>query len=371
MLSYAQLTTPTTETEAQTLIIQRLSELGFSSKGWQSGSVQLTLVKLVAWLYAQFTTYVAAIVTGLFNDTSSGELLTRFSDSHYDNQRQAATSFVYRIRHTVEVGSGPHTVEVGDIVISNGVHLYRNIEAGTLTSAGVVYLNYQAEIVGSGPNAAQGTITTLVTSVAGLSVINPDSGPVVAGVDEETDDELRLRNTTKWATLSIDMPSDGYENVVLEAVPAIGRIKIDASNPRGPGTLDIYVAGPTGEAGDADVDAAQVAVDARRSVTADVLVKKPTLGSLSVSGQIYIAASIDNAEGHEAIEDAIRGYVEAIPIGGEPLTDSTSGIDEAGVKAAIRGVTGVKNVNLGMASDVLMTSYSIAAANITVTYVVI
>src|SRR5262245_41559279 len=114
MLSYQQLSTPVTEDEATAEILDRLAELGFASKGWQSGSVQLTLVKLLGWLFAQFTTFVAAIVVAVFNDTSTGEFLTRFSRSHYANERGAAVAAQYRVRHTVAAGEGPHDVEAGD-----------------------------------------------------------------------------------------------------------------------------------------------------------------------------------------------------------------------------------------------------------------
>lgn len=362
MLSFEQLSTPVTEAEAEAEIIARLAELGFSSKGWQSGSVQLTFVKLLAWLYARFTTFVAALLLGAFNDTSTGEFLTRFSASHYDNTRKAAVAFQYTIRHTTAAGEGPHTIGVGDLVATNGVYTYRNIEAGELTSAAPVDLIYQAEVPGAAPVAADGTITTLLTPVSGVTTTNPAESTVQAGADEESDLELQLRNRTKWGLLSINVPADGYKNIALQTT-GVGRVAVDDSNPRGPYTIDVYIAGPSAQAGSEAVTTTQTNIDARKSITADVGVIDAPVQVVTVSGIVYYKAAFAGAP--EAIDEAVTAYITTLPIGGEELTALTRGIALDALYVEIRKVSGVQNVDLTSPSaDLVLSPFRICSVNL-------
>jgi uncharacterized phage protein gp47/JayE len=364
MLSFQQLNTPYTEAQAEAVIIQRLSEIGFASKGWQSGSAQLTFVKLGAWGFSAGSRVVQALLRAAFNELSTGDFLTRFSYSHYDNIRAHAVAFRYACTLTVAAGEGPHTVEAGDIVATNGVHFYRNVDDGgvtypvDLTDAAPVMLTLEAEKPGRDQAAGDGTITTLVTSLAGVTIDNPEPSLIRAGSDEESDAALRARNRTKWALLAVDMPEDGYTNTALGALPN-GRIAVDSSNPRGPGTVDIYIAGESDAAGVDDVTAVDEAIQARRAVTADVEVIAAAATSVVVSGIVYARAPATIP----AVREAVKSYVNALPIGGMRLTPSTNGVPEDGITAAIHSVAGVQNVDLtSPLVDIHLPDFGIARA---------
>jgi hypothetical protein len=243
MLTLEQLTTPITEAEAEAEVIQRLSELGFASKGWQSGSMALTLgVKLPAWLISRFTRYINAVAKAGSNETAEGDFQTRFSRSHYANERKVSVAAQYTVRHTVASGEGPHTgIQLGDLIASNGTHTYRNVTTADLTSAAVVDLVYEAEEPGSAANTEDESITELVTPLAGVTITNPLGSILRAGSDKEQDAVLRTRNTDRWSQLSIEAPADGYRGVCL-GVEGVDRCEVDDTNPRGPYTIDIYVA---------------------------------------------------------------------------------------------------------------------------------
>lgn len=361
-LSYAQIDAGTTEAEAEAEIIQRLSELGFASKGWQSGSVQLTIgVKIPAWIYSKWSVFAQTILRGMHNETATGEFLTRFSKSQYDNTRKPAIAAQYTVRHTTASGEGPHSVAIGDLIATDGISVYRNIEGGTLTSAATVDLVYECEIPGSDGNTNDGAIVTLTTPLAGVTITNPAPSQVIAGADEEQDPELVVRNTTRWGTLSINQTGDGWRNVAL-SVTGVGRSAVDDTNPRGPYTLDLYIAGATSAAGSGLAAAVQALVDERKSPTDDIVTLDAPSTAVVVSGNYYYQTGKTGVPA--AVQSAIEAYVNASPIGGYQLTSSLKGIDRAGITGAIRSVSGVTNVDLtAPTSDIILPSFNIAAVN--------
>ena len=369
MLSFQQLTTPVTSDQMEEEIIQRLSEIGFSSRGWQSGSPQLSMVKLLAWLSSRFTVYADAIARAGVNDTATGDFLKRYSLSQYQNTKKPAVAEQQLIRHTTLAGQGPYPVDIGDLKATDGKTVYVNIEAGTLTSAAPVNLIYEAEIPGAAGHAGPNTIVDLVSTVAGVTITNPDAIPVRGGADEESDKSLRERNSTRWATLAIDMPADGYRNVAL-GVDGIERVAVDDTNPRGPGTVDVYVAGAAGPADPGAQANAQLAIDKRRSVTAKssgitsgVIVQLPSTVSVVVAGIVYVDASYI-AGAQDLVRAAVEDYINAVDIGGESLDGVHRGITEDGITAAIRAVTGVKNVDLtAPLADLPLNAFDLAVPN--------
>lgn len=363
MLSFSQLTTPVTEAEALEDVLSHLTTLGFAATSWQEGSVQHTICRLVAWLFSRMSEYAATVATGSVSETASGEYLTRLSRSVYQNERKPAVAAQYTVVHTLAGGEGPHTIAVGALVATNGVATYRNIAGATLNSGtSPLSLVYECEEPGAVGATAANTLTTLVTPLAGVTINNPATSPVVAGRDEETDAALRERNALRWAELSIDMPADGYRSVAL-AVDGIGRAAVDDTNPRGPGTADVYVAAASSTAAPADVTAADTAIQARRSVCADVLVQGAAASTVTVAGTVYVSAAYAAAAA-TAVPAAISAYVDNLAIGGATLTTSTKGVPLDGILAAIRSVSGVLNVNLSSpAADQVLNDWVVAVAN--------
>ncbi len=322
-LTLGALLKTTSVADALQLEIDILQSLGFNATSWQEGSVQLTWLEMGATLYSNLTELTAAITSFGFNSTSEGDALTLFSDSNYDNQRFTATNTLGTIEHTTIVGAGPYVVIVGQLVVQDDVNgfTYRNITGDTFTSGSTVSLIYQAEEAGAAKNVSNDTITTLNTPLAGVSVNNPGPGAGVtwvtaAAIDEETDIDIRVRNTTRWATLTITAPEDAYNNIVRNSTATITRSTIDDSNPRGAGTVDIYIAGPLGSVGATEQATAQAAVDIKRPYTADPDVLLPSTVVVPFTATVFITSSLDTAAERTAIEQAVTDFVNAQPIGG-------------------------------------------------------
>jgi hypothetical protein len=259
------------------------------------------------------------------NETSSGDGLTRFSKSHYDNEREGAVAAQRSITLACVATEGPHTIGLGDVVIAEASgRTFRNVEGlavvypATLTSGGSLTLLFEAEVAGAGSNVGADTVTIMQTTYAGVAV--SDDTAFKLGIDAESDARLKLRNSTKWATLSVSLIHDGVIAVALKARPAVTLVGVDDQNPRGQGTFDVYIAGPIATAGPDDIDAAQAALAARffgsdacRTFAAPEIF-------LHLTGTVYYDSKYQQADVKKAVEDpdigSLPAFVSPIPLGG-------------------------------------------------------
>ncbi len=364
-LTLAQLRTEITEDQATQLLIDQLTIAGFSGTSWQSGSEQRTTLEMMGWVYASSSQLAASAVDFAFNEASSGDALTEFSDSHYDNQRVVAGAAQHTCTLTCAAGSGPYTPAVGDLVGTDGVVTFRNITGGeALVEGGTLDLTFQAETTGAAGNVAVGTITTLNTPLAGVTINNPDLGAgtsvTTLGQDDELDPALQARNRTKWASLPIETPADGYEYIARTAVSNI-RVKVDDSNPRGPGTIDIYIAGGSGVATSAEEAAVQAAYDARiMGALHDAVISASD--TVNFVFTVYYESGLVAAELKVLVDAAITAYVNGAPIDGYDYSPGPSGVllynDLTRVIEAVEGVTTV--VLTTPAADFSVTAWRVA-----------
>ena len=366
-LTLAQLRADFTLEEATQEALDLLQGLGFQTTSWQSGSVPLALVSLGAYAHYGLRRFISALSYQGYNSTATGQMLTDLADSHYDNQRVAASSTIGAIRVTGGTVGPPYSVGAGDMVVSDGSVTFRNLNAFTVPAGSYVITLFYAETPGTVGNVANDTITSLVTSYAGVSVNNPDYGGsgtwiTTSGTDQEGDDSLRARDTEKWATLSVvEAISDRYQYIARTAVSNC-RVAVDDSNPDGPGTVRTYLALADGVASGGDVTLVDNAIDAAKfggtnttyAATSDTLNVTATIG--------YDSSSYSSATVEAAVEAAITAYVNAAPIGGYDFAPIVSNvIDRDGLLAAIRAVPGVTQVVMSApASDFAVTTYHVA-----------
>jgi len=373
LLTIAQLRASVTRAQATQTLLDLLSQLGFSATSWQSGSVQRTIVEMMGEVYSTMSEAKASLVDYCFNDTSSGAGLTEFSDSQYDNQRIVALAAQHTITLTCTAAEGPHAVSIGDLVVTDGTCTFRNITAGSVLSGSTLNLTFEAEVAGGDGNVAHSTITTLSTPLAGVTCTNPDLGTgssiTLAGQDEETDATLKIRNSTKWASLSIETPADGYEYIALSAVSNL-RVDVDDSNPHGPGTVDVYIAKATGVATGTEEALVQTAMDARimGGLHDAVVATSDTINFVFTVyyDSVYVAATVETA-----CETAIAAYVNGAPIGGYDYTPGPADVllyNE--MVKAIEDVDGVSTVVMTTPSaDFSVTAHHVAiVGTITDTY---
>src|SRR6478609_207575 len=114
--------------EAKQTCLDYLETVGFAATSWQEGSVPLACVELSAEIWSQLSKVAVFLKTMGLNDTAQGDALTRYSSSQYDNDRNQAVTAQRTISLSCSSTAGPHTFNIGDIVIEHpDGPTYRNI----------------------------------------------------------------------------------------------------------------------------------------------------------------------------------------------------------------------------------------------------
>ncbi len=340
-----------THDEAKQSCLDFLDSVGFTATSWQEGEPALALVELVAEVYVFGSKLAVFLKTFALNSTSSGEALTKFSDSHYDNQRAGAVAAQRRVSLACAAGSGPHSIGLGALVIASpDGPTYRNIADGVtvypvvLASGGTLSnLVFEAEVAGSGSNKSAGTATILVTTLAGVTVTSDSIER--SGSDEETDAVLKVRNKTKWALLTrFEIIDDAVVNIALDSTLSVTSVYVESSNPRGAGTFDVYMAEDLVTASAGDIALAQTALDlvvfGSIATPKTCLVFAAPVVLLGITGTVYYQGSYSVVEMQAATQAALEEFVRTIPLGGFDYYPGPSNVvPKNDVETAIKDVT--------------------------------
>ncbi len=387
MPTLEQLRTVPTRTQTLQWYLDNLGALGFNVNGWQDGTPQRTLLLGLSRVTTNFAEIGKQIVEMCFNDLARGAALEAYSIARFSNTPKPGTKAKYTIRLT-NGGTVPHTVSVGQLLLSTkaGVQ-YRNLSGGTVSSGGgTLDITVEAVKKGTAGVVADNTITVMVTPLAGVTATNLAGGLVLSGEDPELDTTLRRRNSTQWARLTVELVADSYINLALEAADSIRQAEVDDTNPRGAGTIDVYIAGDAVISAAAEVQAAQNLFATRAFQTetypADptpapvntdptrVLVKAAPGVAINVTGTIYYANTFSAAVVQPKVEAAIAAFVALTPLGGYPYPSPGKLLPRENLVAAIQAVQGVRTVVLAdPAADVTLVGFSKATVGaLAITY---
>lgn len=343
-------------------IIAVANAVGLQTENWTEGGYTRTLVALFAQLYTTAGDVVRIITAGGFLDTAEGDWLTFLAKNVFNVTRIRATyaSAANGIKLT-NGGGGLYVFEAGDLVVAHEDtgRTYRNTSGGTLNpGAGqVLHMDLAAEEAGSNSNAPAGVITVMVTTFLGVSCVNEFA---LTGVNEESDEALRQRCRDSLAALSIGGPSRAYEFVAKSAVrpdgSPIGINRVLVMPATGDGTVDVYVAGPSGAIGASDVAIVQADFDALVTpygMSATAI--SATNLSVLVPNTIWIPVSggIGETEAQTLVHDALRSYIETVPIGGVLIPPATGKIYwRTLLSEAANAVPGTLNAQLASEVDI-------------------
>ncbi|HKY37212.1 MAG TPA: baseplate J/gp47 family protein [Polyangiaceae bacterium] len=370
MPSLEQLRTVPTRSQALQWYLDNLGALGFNTARWVEGSQQHTLLKGLARVTTNFAEIAKQIVEMCFNDLARGAALEAYSISRFGNTPKPAT----KAKHTVRLTNGgavPHAPVVGQLVFStdDGVQ-FRSTTGGTVRpNGGTLDITVECTKKGSIGNVEPGAIKIMVTPLAGVTATNPAGGQVSAGEDAELDAALRQRNRTKWSRLTPELVRDSYINIALEAHPSIRRADCDDTNPRGAGTIDIYIAGDSGASTPTEIEACQNAMAAAALQTETypasdatrALVRPAPAAAVRVAGTVYYDAARELATVQANVEAAIRAFIALTPLGGYPYPSPGNLLPKNNLERAIIAVSGVRTVTLTEpAADVPLAGFSVA-----------
>ena len=137
------------------------------------------------------------------------------------------------------------------------------------------------------------------------------------GTDGEPDAALRTRCRARWATVGLQKTRDAYV-FLATTVPGLTtpptRVYVDDTNPRGPGSVDVWIAGPAGPLALEAEAVVRAYVVARRSVTADVQVRNATVLPIDVTADVYFRSQYTRALAQAT--DELTQLIHATELGG-------------------------------------------------------
>lgn len=383
MLTLEQLTTPVSEDDAMATILAVLTQLGFQATSWQSGAIQLTVLRLFAKTYSGLTTLVSDIAAGGFAALASTGWLTLLAKYVYGLDRIAAQSTVGQVVLTSSAAAPVHTWITGDIIVADqpqgtdNANTYTVTVPGTLAPGTSAAFEFKADVPGAAGNIAPGTTLYLWTPLVGVTPTNPVLAPpnnstwiTTPGADEESNQRLAARCLARWSRLTYSNVDGAYVGWALEALPAITRITIGSA--AGDGNVKIYAAtalGPiTGPQATTVANYVNGIADGigRRPINDIVSVLAP---SVLTTPPIVIDAYVESAQvptAAAAITNALNTYIGSLPIGGTRLQFSQGRVIYSELVALSQDQTGIRSVALSISSDVLLNPDQIYQPTITV-----
>lgn len=199
---------------------------------------------------------------------------------------------------------------------------------------------------GAAYNVAAETVTLPVSPPQGVShVTNPS--PFSGGADPETDERLRRRLLNALGRMPNGANADTYRERALSYAPVLDASVLPRA--RGAGTVDVVIL-TAAETPDAAL-LAQIQADFSRDreIGTDILVRAATRTRADLSAKVQVAYGYPVTQVAERCEAALRGYLEALPLGSPLLT--------AHIGEALFHVDGVANYAvLSPAADTLLSA---------------
>ena len=318
------------------------ADLGFSPTNWLTGSLTRGASAFLGLGLAAGARNVALIVQAGLLDLAKGTWLDLLAESHFDETRDLATYAT----HTVTISSSadmttPWVIEPGALRVrdsTTGKTFHSTNEEQITLAAGAGNsepIPFKADSPGSDYNSATNAIDELVTTKPGASITA--SVQVTSARDDETDPALRQKCRDKWAAnVAIHPPSAAYRYWAITASDEVTRAFVDDTNPDGPGTLRVYLAGDSGTVLAGAVTEADAALQAKKSSTARVQTLNSTELTCALTGTVYYDSSEPLSDFQAAFEGAVDDWFKQEPIGGTDL-DGTKKIYEGLLSAYLTG----------------------------------
>lgn len=320
---------PVSAEQVEQEILDVCATLGLQTTAWQQGSVIRTFIKVMSQEIATKSAMDPEIAKGGFGDLASPDWAKLWADAIYAVAFVPAAPAVGLVTFT-NTEPTQYDADPGEIIVAHFLtgKTYRNQAAiSILASSTLPNVVVQADEVGTASNAAPNEITTMVTTLVGVTVTNPAA---VLGADEETTDALVARTRTKLGSLSPLGPKEAYNYVVQtpEFSPTSTPITRSrtAANPS-IGTVLVYLATASGPPTPADVAICQAAIDQwAEPWCVEALALAATSLVVPVTYQVWLKSSLTQAQVLSAIAGALASYLASVPVGGALVPPDTGAV---------------------------------------------
>ena len=382
-LSISQLKTPPTREEIVAWMIERATELGFQTTGWQEGGIAHTMLNIAATGVSLMVPVSADIVRSFYNETATGAGLELVALNNFNNTPESAVQAAGPFLFT-NSGTVAHAVVVGQLLIqdANGVE-FSNTSAGTIPAGGTFELDMIAALAGNDGNIANGAALTMITPLAGVVASNPGPGDVdldgfddpwqtiATGADPETNIELQARNASQWGLLSIEKTATGVKNLALSQT-GVSKAKVIHDNPRGAGTVDVYVASGGDLVSEDDKETAQgnfadyfmgTTSTYPPEAVSRYHILDPPEQELEVLGDVFFDPQYTQAAVEANVAQGLDDFVSLMPIGGVEYISGSGLVTLGDLLEVLENTAGVRSVtintpsgNTSVASTTLITA---------------
>jgi hypothetical protein len=339
----------------------------FPTTSWQPGSAPLTLLDVDAQELGDLSTLISFVTLGGYVTNqpgvtgASGSWLDLAGQSLYGLTRNTAIATVGTVTLTDTGGAGPFNIASGQIWVASTASLstssplrYLCSTGGTLPKSGTLVITVAAEMPGAAYNVGGAAITTMLTSLPGVTVTNASNWITTNGTDPESDLAYSTRCMGKWPSVGIGATAATYDYWARTASAEVTRTKVAADGSTG-GQVDIWVAGTAGPVSGGALTAAQNYIAARLPVGSTQSTVNATAQAVAIGGTVYISSAY-LAAAQTQIAANLSALILATGIG--------SILYLSAVSAAIGKVTGVRNVTSltinTAASDLTLTSAQVA-----------
>lgn len=296
-----------------------LTRSGFAPTAWQPGSTPLTLLETDAQLSEDVYSLVKIIAAGGLLDYAQDDWLDLLGENFYNLPRLQGSTARGQLLLTDAGGAGPFTFTAGQLwAVSNAGLLYTNEGPFTLAHSSTATPIFKAEQTGVRYNAANNTVQTLSTPIAGVTVNNPDPGSgtwlVTQGADVESNDNYRSRCRARWSTLGTGSTAEVYDLWARTASAEVNRTTVRPSGVV-PGEVDVYLAGPSGPVSSQAVTDANTYIQPRVALTNTALVASAAAHPITVTATVYVRAGFETQAAIDCAAN-LDAMIAALPVGG-------------------------------------------------------
>ncbi len=280
--------------------------------------VMIRLRVLAGEIYSE-RAYAEYILRQMFPSTATGEYLDRHAAERGLTRKPAVKAHGAVAFFPVEQTHGDILIPAGTVVCTD-TDLHRYVTDSDVVleeNAASVTAYITAVKAGAEYNAKGGTVTVIVTPIAGVGRVTNGS-LVVGGTDTETDEELRARIADSYANIS-NGANAAYYKRIASSVSGVGSVSVIGCA-RGAGTVDVYVLGTGGTTvSDATLAQVQSLLSEARELNVDVRACRPEEVSVTLYIRITVEPGYQFSTVAGQVQTAVTDYIDSLGIGGDVL----------------------------------------------------
>lgn len=366
-----ELLTELTPDQVRANMVTALVALGVPADKWRKGGTYSTLLAIIATTFAGLTTLMVDAIGAGFLNTAAGPWLQLLAYYVYGVTVPPAT-FASGPLTFVNSGGGIYNYPAGQITILDPItkKTFVNAEALALGATSTQTIQISATEAGAASSAPPGEINTLVTGLLGVTVSNATA---IVGLDQLSDDAIRILCTNKLGAMSVRGPRTAYAyaasvatNPITGAPVNINRTSVSSDSHTG--IVTVVVASPSGAPDAEDVLGVIASIEA---------IARPEAVTVNVSGAVpepdtdAITVWAENAPGADAttiasqVGDALAAFFSTYPVGGLSK-GGVSALWGSGVEAQCRSANATIFAVDG-ANDLALLPGQVAVDEITIT----